>query len=105
MTSSKRVLVLAPHTDDGELGCGGTIAKEVDIGSDVLYVAFSSADRSLPNGFPPGTLKNELMGATGILGIPERNVRCLDYDVRHFNEKQVFAEMEGLIDSWAAVGT
>ena len=23
----KRVLVLAPHTDDGEFGCGGTIAK------------------------------------------------------------------------------
>ena len=22
-----RVLVLAPHTDDGEFGCGGTIAR------------------------------------------------------------------------------
>ena len=22
-----KVLVLAPHTDDGELGCGGTIAR------------------------------------------------------------------------------
>ena len=23
----KRILVFAPHTDDGEIGCGGTIAK------------------------------------------------------------------------------
>ena len=27
-----RVLVLAPHTDDGELGCGATIAKLIDEG-------------------------------------------------------------------------
>jgi len=24
----KKILILSPHTDDGELGCGGTIAKE-----------------------------------------------------------------------------
>ena len=27
-----KVLVLAPHTDDGELGCGGTIARFVEEG-------------------------------------------------------------------------
>ena len=103
MTSPKRVLVLAPHTDDGELGCGGTIAKELDNGSDVLYVAFSSADRSLPDGFPPGTLKKELMGATGILGIPEKNVRFFDYDVRHFSEKRqnVLEDMFELREGYA----
>jgi LmbE family N-acetylglucosaminyl deacetylase len=26
------VLVLSPHTDDGEFGCGGTIAKMVEQG-------------------------------------------------------------------------
>ena len=29
----KRVLVLAPHTDDGEFGCGGTMARLVDAGA------------------------------------------------------------------------
>ena len=46
-----RVLVLAPHTDDGEFGCGGTMARLVEAGSDVRYVAFSIATRSLPEGF------------------------------------------------------
>ncbi len=27
MLSAKKILILAPHTDDGELGCGGTISK------------------------------------------------------------------------------
>ena len=27
LNNFKKILVLAPHTDDGELGCGGTIAK------------------------------------------------------------------------------
>lgn len=36
-----RILILAPHTDDGELGCGGVMAKTVRNGGDVLYVALS----------------------------------------------------------------
>lgn len=31
-----KVLVLAPHTDDGELGCGGMISKLVENGIDVF---------------------------------------------------------------------
>ena len=44
----ERVLVLAPHTDDGEFGAGGTMARLVESGADVRYVAFSIATRSLP---------------------------------------------------------
>lgn len=29
-----RILVLAPHTDDGEFGCGGSIAKFVEEGNE-----------------------------------------------------------------------
>jgi len=60
----KRVLVLAPHTDDGEFGCGGTMARLVDLGADVRYVAFSIATKSLPEGFPPDTLAREVREAT-----------------------------------------
>ena len=50
----ERALVLAPHTDDGEFGCGGTMARLVEEGTDVRYVAFSIATRSLPEGFRAG---------------------------------------------------
>lgn len=35
MIDNKRVLILAPHTDDGEFGCGGSIAKFIEQGADV----------------------------------------------------------------------
>ena len=50
LTAAKRALVLAPHTDDGEFGCGGTMARLVEQGVEVRYVAFSIATKSLPRG-------------------------------------------------------
>jgi len=83
--SCKHVLVLAPHTDDGELGCGGTIARFIEQGCTVTYVAFSAAEQSLPPGMPPGTLKHEVREATGKLGIPETNLIVFEYEVRKLN--------------------
>ena len=67
----QRVLVLAPHTDDGEFGCGGTMARLVEAGIEVHYVAFSIATRSLPSGFAPDTLAREVREATAELGLPD----------------------------------
>ena len=36
----KKILVLAPHTDDAELGCGGTIAKFIEVGKEVFWAVF-----------------------------------------------------------------
>ena len=33
---ARRVMVLAPHTDDGEFGCGATIARLLEEGSEVF---------------------------------------------------------------------
>ena len=52
-----KVLVLAPHTDDGELGCGGTIHQLISHGKRVIYVAFSTCEESVPEGFPKDILK------------------------------------------------
>ena len=82
----KRVLVLAPHTDDGEFGCGGTMARLADAGVEVRYVAFSIATKSLPEGFPPDTLAKEVREATAELGIPESALTVHDFDVRTFPE-------------------
>ncbi len=84
----ERVLVLAPHTDDGEFGCGGTMARLTEAGVEVHYVAFSIATKSLPPGFPPDTLAREVREATGVLGIPESSLTVLDFEVRTFPEKR-----------------
>ncbi len=86
MFKQKKILVLAPHTDDGELGCGATIAHAIEQGSQVWYVAFSKCEESLPEGLPKDTLAHELLEATEVLGIPNKNVSVLEYKVRHFQE-------------------
>jgi len=81
----KKVLVLAPHTDDGELGCGGTIAKLAEQGAEVFYMVFSICTNSLPKGLAPDTLSREVSAATLHLGIPNKNLILHDYDVRTFS--------------------
>jgi LmbE family N-acetylglucosaminyl deacetylase len=95
----QRVLVLAPHTDDGEFGCGGTMARLVEQGTDVRYVAFSIATRSLPPGFAPDTLAREVREATTELGIPAGNLTVHDFDVRTFPERRQEI-LELLIELW-----
>jgi LmbE family N-acetylglucosaminyl deacetylase len=76
------VLVLAPHTDDGEFGCGGTIARLVEQGARVHYAAFSTCRRSLPAHLDPDTLARECRAAVRKLGAEEPIL--FDYDVRYF---------------------
>ena len=95
--------MLAPHTDDGEFGCGGTTARLVEDGADVRYVAFSIATRSLPPGFPPDTLAKEVRAATGELGIPESALTVHDFDVRTFPERRqdILELLVALWEEWA----
>lgn len=81
----KRVLVLAPHTDDGELGAGGTINRLIAQGSDVHYVAFSTAEESVPEGFPSNILEIEVKNATKVLGIKPENLHIFKHKVRKLN--------------------
>jgi N-acetylglucosamine malate deacetylase 1 len=95
----RRALVLAPHTDDGEFGCGGTMARLVEAGAEVRYVAFSIATKSLPPGFAPDTLAREVREATTELGIPETQLTVHDFEVRTFPERRQDI-LELLIDLW-----
>ncbi len=79
------VLVLAPHTDDGELGCGGTIARFLEEGKEVYYVAFSTCKDSIPAGCPEDMLEKELKAAMSSYGIDKEHLFILDYPVRKFN--------------------
>lgn len=82
---NKKILILAPHTDDGELGMGGTINKMVSEGADVYYLAFSTAAESVPAGLPRDILKTEVRKATAVLGVKPENLIIRDYQVRKLN--------------------
>lgn len=82
----KTILVLAPHTDDGEFGCGGTIAKMVSEGRRVICVAFSAAEQSVLPHLPRDILRTEVRLATAELGVPDEDCLVLDFEVRRFPE-------------------
>jgi N-acetylglucosamine malate deacetylase 1 len=82
---SRPILVLAPHTDDGELGCGGSISRLCQLGYMVVYYAFCSCDESLPEGFEQGTLKEELFKAAQVLGISLENIFADNFSVRRLS--------------------
>lgn len=71
--------MLAPHTDDGELGCGGTIAKLARQGHEVHYHAFSVPE-------PVTALRLEVKAATKILGV--RQLHVYDFPARYFDEQR-----------------
>ncbi len=85
LDACKNVLVLAPHTDDGELGAGGFISKLIEEGVKVTYVAFSTAEESVPDHLPKDILKIEVRAATSKLGIAEENLIIFNYQVRKLN--------------------
>ena len=85
----KKILVISPHTDDGELGCGGAIAKFVEEGNEVFYATLSTCEKSVPKGMPKDILKKEVEKATKVLGIKRKNLMLFDFEVRNFpSERQ-----------------
>lgn len=85
---NEKILILAPHTDDAEFGCGGTIAKLIEQGNDVYSVAFSACKQSVLKQFPEDILITEVKEASIELGIKKDNLILLDYAVRTFNYRR-----------------
>jgi LmbE family N-acetylglucosaminyl deacetylase len=81
-----QALVIAPHTDDGEFGCGGTMARLIEEGTEVHYAALSIAEDSVPNGMPRDILATEVAKATQELGIDAKHLQVERFPVRRFPE-------------------
>jgi len=79
----KRILVLAPHTDD-EIACAGAVSKFVDQGSNVWLSVFSWCEQSVPKEFDKDILKKECKKSAEILGLRNFGVDILNYRVRNF---------------------
>jgi LmbE family N-acetylglucosaminyl deacetylase len=83
---NKTILVLAPHTDDGEFGCGGAISKYAREGARVVYAAFSAAEQSVLPDLPRDILRTEVRLATAALGVSDSDCLVFDFEVRRFPE-------------------
>jgi len=95
----QKVIFIAPHTDDIELGCGGTMARLIEEGHDVYAVAFSTAEESLPLGAKPGTLKDEFMNSMcNIMNLPVENISVFNYPVRRlcYHRQEILENMISL---------
>lgn len=79
-----KVLVLCPHADDAELGCGGTLARFIKEGKEIFCVIFSAGEKNVPREFPGDILRTEIKKATKTLGINPRNLILFNYETRLF---------------------
>lgn len=78
------IIVLTPHTDDSELGAGGTISKFIEEKKEVFYAVFSTCEKSVPEGYPINTLECEVKKAAEVLGVRKNHIIIFKYEVRNF---------------------
>ena len=70
-TDSIDVLVLAPHPDDAEMSCGGTILRLVAAGKKVAVVDLTRGENATRG--TPAQRQEECAAATAILGVQQRH--------------------------------
>jgi len=90
-----RVLFLSPHTDDVELGAGGTLTQLREQGHEVYWLVFSTAESSLPPDVPRDTLKKEFLEVAGNMGLGDDHYRIFDFMVRYLpdHRQQILEEL------------
>lgn len=90
-----KILILSPHTDDAELGCGGSIARWKEEGKEVYLAVFSTAEESVPQGMPPDTLQKEFYQSMETFAIPRSNLFVYHYPVRKlsYHRQEVLEEL------------
>lgn len=85
--SAERVLVVAPHADDAELGCGGSIRRWTEEGKEVRILNLS--DTSNINGEEHGkVLRLEAIAAAESVGVTKANVLFAEFPVRNFDSRR-----------------
>ena len=76
--SSRKILFLSPHTDDAELGSGGTLIKSVENLHDIMVVVFSAGSHHQIEDEPKSVLKSEFKDSM-------KDVEVQNYKIFNFN--------------------
>ena len=82
----KKILILSPHPEDGEIVCGGLIQRFLKNKSKCWYVCFTNASQSVKPPFKPNAQTYEMYRSTSILGIKKNFIIQKNYEVRSFNK-------------------
>lgn len=72
------ILLLAPHADDVELGCGATVARFVKEGHNLLWVVFTDEQE----------LNREHMEAIKEIGVKNGSHLAFDFTLRQLSERR-----------------
>lgn len=90
-----RVLFISPHTDDVELGAGGTLVRLHEEGHEIFWMVFSTAESSLPPDVPKDTLKKEFISVADSVGLGKDNYSIFDFQVRYlsYHRQEILDEM------------
>ena len=88
LTRKKNILILSPHTDDAELGAGGTIIKLLENDFYIKWIVFSTAEESVPKGFNKDSLKNEFLDVIHDLNLTQNHYDIYNFKVRYLHEKR-----------------
>lgn len=109
------MIVFAPHPDDETLGCGGTIAKRIAEGYDVIIVvmtdgrhAFSKLFRIKSDPSPDEMLqmrRTEMINAAKILGVPKENIHFLGIEDGRIanNAKRIETKVSEILNEFKPV--
>ena len=83
---NKKVLVLSPHPEDGEIGCGGLVQKLLKNNSKCWYIYFTKAELSTKPPFKPDAQLKEMQKSTKIIGFKKDKIISFDFPVRSFSK-------------------
>ena len=75
------ILVLSPHTDDCELGCGGSLTKWMREGHNIISIVFSLCEKSIPRQFKKDITKEEFITNARFYS---NHYKIFNYPVREF---------------------
>ena len=89
----QRALVVTPHPDDAEIGCGGTVARLVQAGKEVFYLVATNGDKGgrdtdMTAEYLIGARQQEQERAAEVLGVSE--VVFLDFGDGELEDDHAF---------------
>lgn len=80
-----KILLISPHTDDVEIGAGGTLVRFLEDGHEIFWVVFSTAEESMPDNMPKDSGKKEFLRVCSDLGLSANNYEVFSFPVRKFH--------------------